>query len=1112
MRTLTKKFLLATFLALSMEVNAQASTVTMNLRNVTVKEAIVDLQKTTGYSVVIYAKDVDMNRRVNVKARNENVSAVVAQILVGQNVGYDINGKTIVVRQRKPEKEENARQQKNNDNKQRVKGNVVDEQGQPIIGASVVNKATNTGTVTDLDGNFVLDVATGAELTISYVGYADYKVRASQNMSIQLKPNTQLLSDVVVVGYGSQRTVDVTGSIASVSGKDIARSPMANLTTSIGGKLAGLRVVQRSGEPGKDGSNIDIRGYGTALVVVDGVPSSFDQIDPNEIESITILKDASAAVYGIRAANGVILVTTKRGSSQATRVELNTTFSWQRPTKYPKLSNAAQFAELTDEDLVNRGRLPTFGREELEKWRAGGEGYESTDWYDEVVRPWAPQQQYNINVRGGSEKAHYFASLGYLNEGGIWRTNSTNYQRFNFRSNMDIQITDALSVALSLSGQKGQREASPWEPGLIIGSVQQNYPTSHPYANNNPAYYAVTNISARNAKAVIDNDVMGYDKSENKRFEGTAAITYAFQQVKGLSVKGQFYYRNIDNYRNLFQKKYYYYNYDKATDKYNVAYTGFNPSKLTRTSWNDETYMLQASINYENTFAKLHHVKALLLTETTKQKYHDLSGYREFAIDAIPEPNNGNDKNKSSGGTSNQSGRIGYVGRIDYDYAGKYLAEFSFRYDGSSKFDKAKRWGFFPSVSAGWRISEESFMKPYSNVIDNLKLRASWGRLGDDESVEGYQYITGYTYPHGSYILGNNVIRTLAPKGLPNKDITWYTSDIYNLGLDFDLWHGLLSGSFELFYRHRDGLLATRAASLPTTFGASLPQENLNSDSHRGFELQLSHHNKIGDLNYDVTGNFSFSRAKYGHVERNASLNDNDNWRNNTNGRNKNIWWGYKAIGQFQSIDEIANAPVQDGNGNLTLSPGDIRYEDYNHDNVIDDNDIHPIGRGTTPEIMYGLTLAAQWKGIDLTVFFQGAANFNAYLSDDMANPLFNGANTLSAFMDRWHHEDIYDTSSPWVAGKYPSTYASGKANNQKVSTFWLQNASYLRLKELQIGYSLPKNWVQRIGLENVRIFFSGYNLLTFTGMDLLDPEASGGKGRYYPQQKVISFGLNIRL
>ena len=329
MRTLTKKFLLATFLALSMEVSAKASMVTMTLRNVTVKDAIVDLQKNTGYSVVIYAKDVDMNRRVNVEARNEKVTDVVGKILAGQNVTYEINGKTIVVSQPKGVPSESARTQKGDDKKQRVKGNVVDEQGQPIIGASVVDKATNTGAVTDLDGNFVLDVPIGTELTISYVGFADYKLRAAQNMNVQLHPNTQLLSDVVVVGYGSQKKVDVTGSIASVTGKDIARSPMPNLTNSIGGKLAGLRVVQRSGEPGKDGSDIDIRGYGTALVVVDGVPSSFDQIDPNEIESITILKDASAAVYGIRAANGVVLVTTKRGGSQATKIELNSTFSWQ---------------------------------------------------------------------------------------------------------------------------------------------------------------------------------------------------------------------------------------------------------------------------------------------------------------------------------------------------------------------------------------------------------------------------------------------------------------------------------------------------------------------------------------------------------------------------------------------------------------------------------------------------------------------------------------------------------------------------------------------------------------------------------------------------------------
>lgn len=1116
MSKLLRKSLLTAFLTISGGFNAQAQarSVTMNLRNVTVKSAIVNLQKATGYSVVIYAKDVDMSRHVDVNAKNENISKVVDQILSGQNVNYEINGNAIVVSQRKSNTPSGGKstQRPKTDKRTHVTGTIVDEQGQPVVGVTVVDKATNTGTVTDINGNFSMNVPTGTELTVTYVGYADMKVRASEGMTVKLRPNTQLLNDVVVVGYGTQKKVDVTGSISSVSGKDLVRSPMANLTNSLGGKLSGLRVVQRSGEPGNDAASIDIRGYGSALVIVDGVPSSFSQIDPNEIESVTILKDASAAVYGIRAANGVILVTTKRGGKQATKIELNTTFSWQRPTKYPKLANAAQFAELTDEDLINRGKQPTYGAEELEKWRKGGEGYESTDWYDEVVRDWAPQQQYNLNLRGGSDKIRYFASIGYLNEGGMWSSNCTNYQRFNFRSNTDVQITKGLSASLSLSGQKGQRHASPWDPNYIMASVQQNYPTFHPYANNNLDYYALTNMSARNAKAVIDSNVMGYDKSENKRFEGIASLTYNSQSVKGLSLKGQFYYRNIDNYRNVFQKKYNYYTYDQATDQYNVAYTGFNPSKLTRFMWNDETYMLQGSINYENTFAKLHHIKGLFLMETTKERYHDLSGYREFVIDAIPELDNGSDKNKTNSGSSSDSGRIGYVGRVDYDYAGKYLVEFSFRYDGSSKFAKAKRWGFFPSVSAGWRISEESFMQKFSNVLDNLKIRASWGRLGDDESVAGYQYLTGYTYPSGSYILGTDVIKTLVPKGLANENITWYTSDIYNVGLDFDLWRGMLSGTFELFYRHRNDLLATRAASLPTTFGASLPQENLNSDSNRGFEIQLSHHNKIGELTYDVSGNFSFSRAKYDHVERNASLNDYDDWRNNTNGRYKNIWWGYKAIGQFQSMEEIATSPIQDGNGNQTLVPGDIKYEDYNHDGIIDDNDVHPIGRGTTPEIMYGLTLSGQWKGVDCTLFFQGAANFNAYLNDDMANPLFNGANTLADFMDRWHHEDIYDTSAKWIPGKYPSTYASGKINNQKTSTFWLQNSSYLRLKELQIGYTLPKVWTQMAGLESVRVFFSGYNLLTFTGMGLLDPEASGGKGRYYPQQKVISFGLNVKL
>lgn len=914
------------------------------------------------------------------------------------------------------------------------------------------------------------------------------------------------------MGYGTQKKATLTGSVTSVGGSEIVKAPVANVSTGLTGKLPGLRVVSRTGEPGYDSPDIDIRGFGSALVIVDGVPSDFGQLDANEIESITVLKDASAAVYGVRAANGVILVTTKRGQAGSkTNINFSSTLSWQKPTIYPEMLNAAQFVELTDEDKVNQGQDPVYGAEELAKWRAGGEGYESYDWYNETVKSWSPQQQYNLNVRGGGDKLKYFSSVGYLNQNGMWKSNSSSYNRFNFRANVDAEITDGLTASLSLSGRREMRSSPYSSTSDIMSTIQRAYPTYRPYANDNPDYYGLTNVSGFNP-AVLSSKDAGYRKRDTKHFEGVAALSYdASKYVKGLSAKVQYYYQDDNYVRNNFKKEYNQYTYNSETDTYEVAYVGNSPSNLTRNYQETQVKMFQGSINYENTFAKKHHVKGLFLMETQQTKYQDVGAYREFLIDAIDEIDTGVETNKDNNGTSWKTARIGYIGRLNYDYADRYLFEFAFREDASSKFPAGSRWGFFPSVALGWRMSEEAFIQKLQ-VFDNLKLRFTWGRMGDDTDVDDYQYLTGYNYPAGTYIFGSSAMSTLSPIGMSNEQISWYESTTTNIGVDFSVLQNRLSGSFDYFYRKRTGLLTTRSVQLPTTFGSSLPQENLNSDNTRGFEAVLTWADKISDFKYSISGNVSYTRSKYAHVERSEDANAYLNWRNNTNNRWKNIYWGYEAIGQFQSYDEIYSSPVQDSKGNTTLRPGDIKYLDYNNDGVIDDNDTHIIGRGSMPEIFFGLTLNAEYKGFDFTMMLQGAGNFNIYNSEELQSPFFNGANSYSAFYDRWHHEDIYDPTSPWVPGKYPSTYASGLSNNTATSSFWLQDATYLRLKEIQLGYTLPNKLTQRFSISNLRLFVSGYNLLTFTGVDLVDPEAASGRGRYYPQQKIISCGLTFTL
>lgn len=496
-----------------------------------------------------------------------------------------------------------------------------------------------------------------------------------------------------------------------------------------------------------------------------------------------------------------------------------------------------------------------------------------------------------------------------------------------------------------------------------------------------------------------------------------------------------------------------------------------------------------------------------------------ITAYREFAIDALDQINAGVDKNKNNSGVESELANVSFVGRVNYDYMSKYLFEFAFREDGSAKFYKKNRWGFFPSVSVGWRLSEESFIKNNISFMDNLKIRASYGIMGDDQALDSggnptvlaFQYLTGYNYPGGSnYIFNNDVIKGLDSKGLPNLYYTWLQSKIWNVGVDVSLWNRLLEANFDVFYRKREGLIATRYGSLPNTFGASLPQENLNSDDYRGFELVLGHTNKIGDVNYSAKANMSFTRIKNKHIEQADPIDSYRNWKNNWSGRWQNIQFGYVYAGQFQNQEDINSWAVQDDAGNTTLKPGDLKYEDLNGDGVIDGNDVKPISRSNTPEIYFGLDLSASWKGFDISILMQGATNYNVYMSGVMGNPLFNGSSALACYMDRWHRADLYDPNSEWIPGKYPSTDATAKPNNQRVSTFNNISAYYLRVKNLEVGYTFPSKWMQPAGISHLRLYVSGNNLLTIDNLPFGDPEAPSSDRILYPQLRIWNVGVNL--
>ena len=996
-----------------------------------------------------------------------------------------------------------------------VNGVVVDASGEPVIGASVQLKgAAGVGTITDLDGKFTLSVPTNGVLQISYIGYKTTEVRVNgqAGLKVTLLEDTETLDEVVVVGYGIQKKASVTGSVAAISSDKLMEVKAPSVTNMLAGRLPGLRAVQRSGSPGDDGASVDIRGYGSMLVIVDGIERDYTQLDPNDIESISILKDAAAAVYGFKGSNGVLLVTTKKGTEQKVKIEYNGYVGFQKVTRYPEMMNAYEYASLYNEAIHNanpwRG-ASAYSQEQLEAYRNGTAG---TDWWSETMRSTAPQTSHNLSLTGGTEKVKYYMSIGYMNQGGIIRSGDWNYQRYNVRSNLSVEVAKGLNVELRLSGRFDNRK-KPYNGDNLFRSAQMAIPTYSMYANDNPDYWGAVGDMA-NPVHVSNSDDSGYEDRLRREFNSSLAITWQLPWVKGLMAKALVAYDYTNKEWKTWRKDLSEYTYDYANEEYieKVVNTAHLESKLE--NYDKPTY--QFSMNYNNTFAKKHNIGAMLVWEMYNDKKNWVTGTRDFAIGLIPDLDYGDKTNQEASGKTQETAHAGLVGRLNYDFSNRYLVEFNFRYDGTYKFRAGNRWGFFPGVSLGWRVSEEAFFKKLLPDMDNLKIRASYAKVGDEGDFDAFQYLDGYE-SHGSYIMGSNGVTSgMTTVGMANPWLTWYESKIMNIGFEASYHRGLISVEFDWFRRNRSGLPATRVGSLPTIFGESMPQENLNSDINTGFEIVVGHKNRIGNFNYNVSANFSTTRIKYDYVERAASTNMYNDWRDNTNGRYKDIRWGKKVIGQFTSFEEILNSPVQDKDGNRSLMPGDLKFEDYNGDGIIDDNDTQPLGHGDTPRMYYGLNMSGEYKGFDLTVFFQGAAGHDIYVSGDILDPFIQQGlgNGLAIMTDRWHREDPTDPYSKWIPGYMPAARVAGVADNRSSNSWSLHNANYLRLKTLELGYTLPKALTQKAAIDRVRFYINCNNLLTFTKRDGLmknvDPESNSSGIRYYPQMKTYNFGVNV--
>lgn len=1005
-----------------------------------------------------------------------------------------------------------------------VTATLVDSQGVPVIGAAIINPSdASNGAVSDLDGNFTIKVPTGTELLISCIGYTDYKYLAKESVSglkIVLQEDALMLEETVVVGYGIQKKATVTGAVSAVTNSDIITTKNEDVQNMLSGKVPGLRVKQNSSEPGSFDTSIDIRGFGAPLVIIDGVPrDNMQRLDAEEIESISVLKDASAAIYGVRAANGVVLITTRKGKKGEATISYTGNMTWQVPSMYPDMAGALDVMTLKNEANLHNvdGGERYYSEAQMDEYRTGKKS--STDWRSVLMKNSAPQTIHNLNVSGGGDRVTYFASVGFQYQDSFFNTNALNYQKFNLRSNVSAKITDNLTFELNVAGIMDEKNNPPvGSGGIILHGLNLSSPLEQVwYDKENGKYASPFEEAGFNGAALMDTGLVGNCTYKSRWLQTNASLQWDIPWVKGLSVKGMYSLDYKQDNNSEYNKGYALYAADGRAVNKNIFTAAEN--QLARLFFEKINYLWNVSLNYNRSFGK-HNVSGLVLFESSVKEGDNFRAIRQMDLD-MPYLFAGVTTDQVGTQDPNLSVLYDYsnaalVGRVNYDYAGKYIAEVAFRYDGSSRFPEMGRWGFFPSVSLGYRISEEKFWKNSKlDFINNFKIRASYGILGDDADSK-YQFINGYTFPSpvggvfGNSNGGLTYIPGAEPGAVPNKAITWYTSRTFNVGIDAEAWNGLLGVTAEYFNRNRTGLLATRKDSLPGLVGASMPQENLNGDLTRGFEIELSHRHNVGDFYYSLKGNLSYTRIMHQYWEQTPAGNSYQNWRNNLSYRYTDIMWGYEGNGIMENWNEIWYNPLYISRNSL---PGDYEYVDWNGDGYFSDLDKHPLTNATKnkPWLNFGLTFSASYKGFDLSMLFQGAGMVWVSPGGIYSRPLNAGINSLEKFTDRWHPEDSdanpYDPDTKWIKGEYAYTGGSPDGN----SDFALQDASYLRLKNLEVGYNFPRKWLDPVKIKGLRVYFSGYDLLTFTGLKYMDPEFMAEKDYYYPISRTFTLGLNVK-
>ncbi|MGV3502807.1 MAG: SusC/RagA family TonB-linked outer membrane protein [Adhaeribacter sp.] len=967
-----------------------------------------------------------------------------------------------------------------------VSGKVTSRNGEPLPGVTVLLKGSTIGTTTGVDGSYRLTVPDGGgTLIFSFIGYVtrEVAVPASGQLPITLEEDAKALEEVVVVGFGTQKKVNLTGAVSSISSETLTSRPVGQTSAALQGIAPGVTVTQSSGRPGGDGGTIRIRGVGTLgnsnpLVLIDGIEGSINNIDPNLIESISVLKDAaSASIYGSRAANGVVLVTTKRAKGNQLGVNYSGYVGFQSPTNLPDMTDAIDHMLLTNEAYVNVGRSPLYPDALIEKYRTEGASnpdlYPNTDWQKEVLTGSGLMQSHFVSLNGGSDKVRLLTSLGYFDQKGI--IESSGFKRFTVRNNADVIFSDKFKLKFDLQ----LVSAVTREPGRGSGQVFH-------WMNRIPANQLGINSDGTWGEGWNgDNPIaMSRNGGENKNSSPYALLNMSFnyRPVEWLLAELTLAPKYAESVDKVFNRAVQTYKPDGTP-----SFVAPQKSTLTEESNRALYNNFRGTLTFDKNFAD-HQVKVMAGASREDYRNDFVSAFRDgFILPDYPVLNTGSADNQKSSGSAAEWALQSFFGRFNYDYKQKYLLEVNGRYDGSSRFAPGNKYGFFPSVSTGWRISEEPFLEPVKNVVNELKFRASWGRLGN-QNIGNYPFTSFINI--GSYALGKQIVNVAALNTLANTNISWETTEMTDVGLDLTVFSRLSLTADYYIRRTRDILYIL---DVPLIIGLGAPPQNVGVVDNKGWELGLNYRGEAGDFRYDLGFNLSDVRNKVVDLR---GVN-RTGLTVNREGSPIGSIFGLEAEGFFQTEGEILEHAKQFG----VLKPGDIKYKDQNGDKIINDNDNVVIG-STIPRFNFGSTLNASYKGLSLSLIVQGVGKADGYLYQQGIMPFFLGGTVQEQHKDHWTPENPNAT--------FPRL-AFSESNNEKNSSFWLKDASYLRLKNVQLGYSLPATLTQRVGMKNLRLYVNGQNLFTYDNFwDGYDVESPVGTGSHYPQVKVYSFGLDV--